>query len=145
MADDRRSRVAEGWQQIKDESQGLLRVAIVDLEDALAHLTRAMEGDVESRRLIALVNETLARLEGDGLVCLLCGAALNLAALPHAIVAIHACRDDFKRAATSGLCRACLRRHQTAAGLATAVHEYLRANLTSDLRMLPPMAPGGHA
>jgi hypothetical protein len=84
-------------------------------------------------------------LDGDGLVCLLCGAALSLTALPHAIVAIHACRDDFKQAATSGLCRACLRRHQSAAGLATAVHEFLRANLLSDLRVLPPIAPAGHA
>jgi hypothetical protein len=70
-------------------------------------------------------------LGGGGLVCLLCGAALNLTALPHAIVAIHACRDNFKQTATSGPCRTCLRRHQTAAGLATAVHEYLRANLMS--------------
>ena len=145
MADDRYRRVAEGWQQIQDEAQGLLRVAIVDVEDAVAHLARAIKGDVESRRLIAMMDETFERLDGDGLVCLLCGASLSLTALPHAIVAIHACRDDFKRAATSGLCRACHRRHQTAAGLAAAVHEYLRANLISDLRMLPPMAPGGHA
>jgi hypothetical protein len=34
----------------------LLRVAIIDIEDVVAHLGRAMEGDVESRRLIALVN-----------------------------------------------------------------------------------------
>ena len=143
MADDRR-RVMEGWRQIQDESEGLLRVAIIDLEDALAHLDRAMEGDVESRRLIAMVDGTLKRLD-DGLACLLCGASLSLTALPHAIVAIHAGRDDFKLAATSGLCRACRRRHQTAAGLAAAVHEYLRAHLLSDFRVLPPMAPGGHA
>ncbi len=144
LADDRRSLVAEGWRQIQDESQGLLRVAIINVEDAVAHLARAAEGDVESRRVIALVNETLERLDGDGLVCLLCGAVLSLTALPHAIVAIHACRDDFKRAATSGLCRACLRRHRTAAGMATAVHAYLQA-MISDLRVLPPIAPGGHA
>ena len=144
MAADRRL-VAVGWRQIQDESEGLLRVAIIDVEDVVAHLDRAMEGDVESRRLIALVDGTLKRLDGDGLVCLLCGAALSLTALPHAVVAIHAGRDDFKLAATSGLCRACFRRHQTAAGLATAVHEYLRANLLSDFRLLPPMAPGGHA
>ena len=122
-----------------------MRVAIVNVEDAVAHLDRAMEGDVESRGLIALVNDTLARLDGEGLVCLLCGAALSLSALPHAVVVIHAGRDDFKQAATSGLCRACRRRHETAAGLAAAVHEYLRVVLGSDSRLLPPMAPGGHA
>ena len=111
----------------------------------MAHLTRAAEGDVELRRLIALVNGTLDMLDGDGLVCLLCGATLSITALPHAIVAIHAYRDDFRQAATSGLCRACLRRHQSAAGLAAAVHEYLRANLISDLRVLPPRSPAGHA
>jgi hypothetical protein len=144
LADDR-SRVVEGWRQIQDESQGLLRVAIIDVEDVLAHLDRAMESDVESRRLIVLVDGTFKRLGGNGLVCLLCGAALSLTALPRAIVAIHGGRDDFKQAATSGLCRACFRRHQSAAGLATAVHEFLRANLLSDFRVLPPMAPGGHA
>jgi hypothetical protein len=76
MADDRRGRVAEGWRRIQDESQGLLRVAIIDVEDAVAHLARAAEGDVESRRLIALMNGTLEMLDGDGLVCLLCGAVL---------------------------------------------------------------------
>ena len=145
MADDRRDRIAEGWQQIKDESEGLLRVAIIDVEDAVAHLARAREGDVESRRLIALVDGTIERLVDDGLVCLLCGAKLSATVLPHAIVAIHAYRDDYRRAATSGLCRACLRRHQSAAGLATAVHEFLRANLLSDLRVLPPLAPAGRA
>ena len=145
MADDRRGRVAEGWRRIQDESQGLLRVAIIDVEDAVAHLARAAEGDVESRRLIALMNGTLEMLDGDGLVCLLCGAGLSLTAPPHAIVAIHAYRDDFRQAATSGLCRACLRRHKSAAGLAAAVHEYLRANLLSDLRVLPPRSPAGHA
>ena len=80
MADDRRGRVAEGWRRIQDESQGLLRVAIINVEDAVAHLARAAEGDVESRRLIALMNGTLEMLDGDGLVCLLCGAGLSLTA-----------------------------------------------------------------
>jgi hypothetical protein len=46
LTDDRRSWVPEGWRQIQDESQGLLRVAIIDVEDVVAHLARAMEGDV---------------------------------------------------------------------------------------------------
>ena len=134
MADDRRDRVAKGWRQIQDESEGLLRVAIIDVEDAVAHLDRAREGDVASRRLIALVNGTLDRLDGGGLVCLLCRSELSVTVLPHAIVAIHACRDDFKQAAASGLCCACFRRHQTAAGLATAVHEHLSARTLPDNR-----------
>jgi hypothetical protein len=110
LADERRGRVAEGWRQIQDESQGLLRVAIIDIEDAVTHLARAIEGDVESRRLIALMDGTFERLDSGELVCLLCGAELSLTALPHAIVAIHAARlSGQRRRASAVLASAAIR------------------------------------
>jgi hypothetical protein len=45
LADDRR-RVAEGWRQIQDESEGLLRVAIIDCRGRSAHPRGLMQAEV---------------------------------------------------------------------------------------------------
>lgn len=124
-------------QTIQQEGQGVWRVELFDcmgLPDFLLQVL--LNGPPRSGFPKALLEMVRGMATGrDACDCLLCGAALGINRAPRDFAALFAWRDDPTRALGFCICSTCHDDDKQALG--RRITDYLKANLISDLRVLP--------
>ena len=124
---------------IQREGQGVWRFEVFDCVDLPEFLLDVLLMGRPQRGLAKVVFDTASGLASGSVECdcLLCGTSFGKTVVPRDIVALSALTDDPKNALAFCICNGC--HDEDHSVLRDRIAGYLRDNLISDLRVLPPL------
>jgi hypothetical protein len=140
-----RAGLQKGLLRIHKEGQGVWRIETFDCANMPEFMIEVLlSGPPTSGFLRAVFDVACGLATGQRACdCLLCGVTFGTNRMPRDISVLHAMRDDPSEAIALCICNDCHDDDQEA--MAAKITSYLKANMISDLRRLPPMATAGTA
>jgi hypothetical protein len=144
------SELQAGMERIQAEGQGVWQLSIYGPEAVLALLHNSFVGDADATRTMTAIARLIAGIHEVAstpkpMLCLLCDTKFGRRSMPLAWVLLHARRDDPSQAVGNGICAACYKKYPSAEALSPPVIALYKAKMITDLRLLPPIGPPGHA
>jgi hypothetical protein len=135
-----RAGFARYLQTIQQEGQGVWRIELFDCIGMPEFMLQVLVDGPPTSGFFRVVFD-MARGLATGQSecdCLLCGTPIGTRHMPRDMAALYAWRDDPKQALGFCICNGCHDDDKQALG--GRITDYLKANLISDLRVLPSIA-----